>query len=109
MPPSPRELAIKRWSDELDIACPFYGSRKIAIKEEQGTKMENTTILLMEDNPHDEALTLRALKKNKIENNVFVVRDGVEALDFLFCTNPMLTVIPMTCPSSSYCISNYPR
>jgi two-component system, response regulator len=58
-----------------------------AIKGEQGTKMEYTTILLVEDNPDDEALTLRALKKNNIGNKVFVVRDGAEALDFLFCTN----------------------
>lgn len=42
-------------------------------------------ILLVEDNPTDEELTLRALKKGKIANTVFVVRDGVEALDFLFC------------------------
>ena len=44
-------------------------------------------ILLVEDNADDELLTLRALKKNNIGNNVFVVRDGAEALDFLFCTN----------------------
>ena len=43
-------------------------------------------ILVVEDNPDDEALTLRALKKNNIGNQVFVVRDGAEALDFLFCT-----------------------
>ncbi|NOY66780.1 MAG: response regulator [Gammaproteobacteria bacterium] len=42
-------------------------------------------ILLVEDNPDDEALTLRALKKNNISNEVHVARDGVEALDFLFC------------------------
>lgn len=41
-------------------------------------------ILLIEDNPDDEALTLRALKKNHIRNEVVVARDGVEALDFLF-------------------------
>lgn len=41
-------------------------------------------ILLVEDNPRDEALTLRALKKNNISNEVVVTRDGVEALDFLF-------------------------
>lgn len=41
-------------------------------------------ILLVEDNPDDEALTLRALKKNNISNPVIVVRDGAEAVDFLF-------------------------
>lgn len=49
--------------------------------------MENPTILLVEDNADDEALTLRALKKNNVGRSVFVVRDGAEALDFLFCTN----------------------
>lgn len=48
--------------------------------------MEDKMILLVEDNPDDEALTLRALKKNNIGNRVVVVRDGVEAIDFLFCT-----------------------
>ena len=43
-------------------------------------------ILLVEDNPDDEALTVRALKKSNIANDLAVARDGVEALDFLFCT-----------------------
>jgi two-component system response regulator len=48
--------------------------------------MEDKMILLVEDNPDDEALTLRAFNKNRIGNKIFIVHDGAEALDFLFCT-----------------------
>ncbi len=46
--------------------------------------MSDKIILLVEDNPGDEALTLRALKKNNIEHDVVVAHDGAEALDYLF-------------------------
>jgi len=46
--------------------------------------MTNRAILLVEDNPDDEALTLRAIAKNKIVNEVTVAHDGAEALDYLF-------------------------
>jgi CheY-like chemotaxis protein len=46
--------------------------------------MEKKIILLVEDNPDDEALTLRAFKKNHISNDVFVARNGVEAINYLF-------------------------
>lgn len=48
--------------------------------------MDKKIILLVEDNPDDEALTLRALRKSNILNKVVVAHDGVEALDYLFCT-----------------------
>ena len=49
--------------------------------------MDKHMILLVEDNSDDAVLTMRALKKNNLGNNIYLVRDGVEALDFLFCKN----------------------
>lgn len=46
--------------------------------------MRERTILLVEDNPDDEALALRALKKNNVSSRVVVARDGAEALDYLY-------------------------
>ena len=48
--------------------------------------MPKKTILLVEDNPDDEELTLMAFEQSKIVNKVVVVRDGAEALDYLFGT-----------------------
>jgi two-component system response regulator len=54
--------------------------------------MRRKIILVVEDNPGDEALTMRALKNGDIVNEVVVARDGVEALDYLFgegaCAGP---------------------
>jgi CheY-like chemotaxis protein len=57
------------------------------------------TIMLVEDNPDDEELTLRALRKASIANDVFVARDGQEALDFLFGTGRHAGREPLTMPA----------
>src|SRR6266581_3578244 len=58
-----------------------------SLSKEQLTMREKTVeILLVEDNPDDVELTLHAFQKHNLANHVHVVRDGAEALDFLFCT-----------------------
>jgi two-component system response regulator len=49
-------------------------------------EVEEVEILLVEDNPNDVELTLRALRKHHLANKLFVVNDGAEALDFIFGT-----------------------
>jgi CheY-like chemotaxis protein len=49
-------------------------------------RASHKVILLVEDNPDDEALAIRALKRHHIGNEIVVAHDGVEALDYLFCT-----------------------
>jgi two-component system response regulator len=70
--------------------------------------MNSKIILLVEDNPDDVALTLRALKKNNITNEVVVACDGLEALDYLFatgahtgrdaCTLPQVVLLDLKLP-----------
>jgi CheY-like chemotaxis protein len=48
--------------------------------------MNSKVILLVEDNPDDEALAIRALKRHHISNDIVIARDGVEAIDYLFGT-----------------------
>jgi two-component system response regulator len=50
--------------------------------------MNAVEILLVEDNPHDLELALRALKRAGVSNKIEVARDGVEALDYIFCEGP---------------------
>ena len=50
------------------------------------TKQNEIEILLVEDNPYDKELALHALEKHNLANRIEVVRDGAEALDFVFCT-----------------------
>jgi two-component system response regulator len=71
-------------------------------------KKIDEVILLVEDNPDDVELTLRAFQKNNIANEVVVARDGVEALDYLFCQgkhanrnngeNPRLILLDLKLP-----------
>ena len=70
--------------------------------------MQSQVILLVEDNPDDEALTLRAFRKNNITNEVVVARDGEEALDYFFGTGkfagrdvnqtPQITLLDLKIP-----------
>ncbi len=70
--------------------------------------MKQKTVLLVEDSQSDEELMLRALRKNKIANEIVVARDGAEALDYLFGTGahagretaemPMLVLLDLKLP-----------
>lgn len=61
--------------------------------------LQNGIILLVEDNPDDEALTIRAFKKHNISNEVIVARDGVQALDYLFGTGEFSGRDPVQTPA----------
>ena len=61
--------------------------------------MTSKPILLVEDNPDDEELTLLALKDDKIANDVVVTRDGVEALDYMFATGKFAGRKPSETPA----------
>jgi len=70
-------------------------------------KIENVDVLLVEDNPADAELALRALRKGKLANNIIWVKDGAEALEFIFRTgayagrpdqNPKLILLDIKLP-----------
>src|SRR5207245_1843646 len=68
--------------------APPTGARPFISRFELERIMHDRSILLVEDNPDDEALTRRALAKNNIQNEIVVARDGAEALAWLFGTGP---------------------
>jgi two-component system, response regulator len=61
--------------------------------------MDEKTILLVEDNEDDVALTLRAFNKINIKNNIVTVGDGEEALDYIFCREKFAGRNPLDLPS----------
>jgi CheY-like chemotaxis protein len=61
--------------------------------------MKSKTILLIEDNPSDVALTRRALERSHVSNAVVVAEDGQEALDYLFCTGAHASRDPAEMPA----------
>jgi two-component system, response regulator len=65
--------------------------------------LKNNVIMLVDDNPDDEALTVRALRKNKIINEIVVARDGQQALNYLFGKTRIRAATPRKCPRS-YCL-----
>jgi CheY-like chemotaxis protein len=69
--------------------------------------MKDGRILLVEDSPDDEALILRSLRKANVTNPIDIVRDGADALDYLFgtgaydgrgCANPTVTLLDLKLP-----------
>lgn len=71
--------------------------------------MTPRSLLLVEDNIGDEALTLRALKRSGVSNDVAVVRDGAEALDYLFCRGNHANRHPAGIPALMILDLNLPK
>ena len=61
--------------------------------------MSGKSILLVENNPDDAALTVHAMETNNIGNTIVIARDGVEALDYLFCTGTYAERDPKDTPA----------
>jgi len=84
-------------------------------RRQRGVEMreEEVEVLLVEDNPSDQELTLRALRQEGLANQVHVVNDGEEALDFIFCRGayangatdrtPKLVFLDLKLPKSMGC------
>src|ERR1700730_15669484 len=79
---NPSIASIEKLAEALKLSVSVHLGRA---NKERGSR-EVVEILLVEDDPQDVKLTIRAFEKAQITNPVHVVRDGVEALDFLFAT-----------------------
>jgi len=77
---NPSLESIEKLAQALGISLPVLFERATNLSSGNGM----VEILLVEDDPHDVELTLRAFKKARISNPLHIVRDGAEALDFLF-------------------------
>lgn len=81
------------------------------MKNDTNKDFEIIDILLVEDNPNDAELTIRALKKHNLANNLLLLNDGAEALDFMFCrerfkdrstkNNPKVILLDLKLPKIS--------
>ena len=60
--------------------------------------LEQVEILIVEDNPNDHELTMRALNKINLANKVYWIKDGAEALEFIFCTGKYVNRSPLNGP-----------
>src|ERR1043166_8899832 len=75
---------IEKLAKALETSIPTLFAQDDVTGKSDASKLRD--ILLVEDNPDDVELTLRAFKTSNVANPVRVTRDGSEALDFLFCT-----------------------
>jgi two-component system response regulator len=89
-------------TSDAGATFPFHRQSEEILK-----MYDDIEILMVEDNPNDEMLALHAFKRNNIVNKVYVVRDGAEALEFIFCTgayaertveNPKLILLDLKLP-----------
>src|SRR5665213_1342222 len=90
------------------LRIPTFEDNDVS-RHPQEACMANATILLVEDNPKDEALTLRALRRAGISNDVIVMRDGAAALDYLFCTGAFTDRDPPLLPTVALVDLNLPK
>src|SRR5690606_12178875 len=80
-------------------AFPGAALQGIMLSSSTGAPMKAKTILLVEDNPDDEELTLRSLRKAMVAGDISITRDGSEAVEFLHCEGAYADRDPTQIPS----------